>query len=260
MKGQTLVFADPAAVSEEAALRFVNLMAQRPGERFSLALSGGSTPQRFYRLLTTSPWRGRIDWSRLHVFLADERFLPLDHPDSNFRMIRETLIEPLNAADSSTLPVDGAGQGGGDRLPAANIHPMPTDGTVEDCAVRYEAELRAYFGETSPRFDLIVLGMGPDGHTASLFPGHTHPQGPWVLPVHNSPKPPPTRLSLSLELINQARHVWFLVTGQDKAGALSSLHDPSAPVLPAGTVQLEEGELIWWVDDAACGYIGLPPI
>jgi 6-phosphogluconolactonase len=296
MNGQTLVFADPAAVAEAAALRFVSLMAERPGERFSLALSGGSTPQRFYRLLASSHRRGQIDWSRLHVFLADERFLPLDHPDSNFRMIRETLIEPLNDADAATPPVDGGGPGnsveltknglgvaklalpvkasldtpgfnstalgqaGGNCLPAANIHPMPTDGTVEDCAVRYEAELRQYFGETTPRFDLIVLGMGPDGHTASLFPGHTHPQGPWVLPVHNSPKPPPTRLSLSLKLINQSRNVWFLVTGQDKASALSSLRDPSTPALPAGTVQLGEGELIWWVDDAACRDTGLPTI
>jgi 6-phosphogluconolactonase len=289
MNGETLVFDDPAAVAEAAALRFVSLMAERPGKRFSLALSGGSTPQRFYRLLAASPSRGQIDWSRLHVFLADERFLPLDHPDSNFRMIRETLIEPLNGAETSAPPVTGGVQGNAVELtknglgvaklalpvkaspdtpslnstvvgldggvcclPAANIHPMPTDGTVEDCAVRYEAELRHYFGETSPRFDLIVLGMGPDGHTASLFPGHTHPQGPWVLPVHNSPKPPPTRLSLSLELINQARNVWFLVTGHDKAAALSSLRDPSTPALPAGTVQLAEGELIWWVDDAAC--------
>jgi 6-phosphogluconolactonase len=283
MNGQTLVFADPAAVAEAAALRFASLMAGRPGERFSLALSGGSTPQRFYRLLAASACRGQIDWSRLHIFLADERFLPLDHPDSNFRMIRETLIEPLNGADATTPPAEGGGgkaklalpveasldtpglnstalggQAGAYSLPAANVHPMPTDGTLEDCAMRYEAELRRYFGEASPRFDLIVLGMGPDGHTASLFPGHSHPQGAWVLPVHNSPKPPPTRLSLSLELINQARTVWFLVTGHDKAPALSSLRDPSTPALPAGTVQLAEGDLVWWVDDAAYRDTGLP--
>ena len=234
MNGQTFIFADPDGVAEESARRLVRLMAESTGERFSLALSGGSTPQRFYRLLTTPHWRGQIDWGRLHIFLADERFLALDHPDSNFRMLSETLIDPV-------------------KLPKSNIHPMPTDGTVEECAVRYETELKKFFGNHAPRFDLIVLGMGPDGHTASLFPGHIHPLGPWVLPVHHSPKPPPTRLSLSLDVINQAHQVLFLVTGQDKAAALVTLRKDSLPTLPAGTVQLNEGELVWLVDEAAWG-------
>jgi 6-phosphogluconolactonase len=144
------------------------------------------------------------------------------------------LVDPLGAA-----------------LPAANLHPMPTDGAVEASAEHYEAELRAFFGEAPARFDLIVLGMGPDGHTASLFPGHVHPHNRRVLPVHNSPKPPPTRLSLSLELINQARHVVFLITGADKAEALASLRRRDEPVLPAGTVDLDDGELLWLVDEAA---------
>ena len=237
MNGQTFVFADPDAVAEESARRLLGLMAEHSGGRFSLALSGGSTPQRFYRLLTTPPWRGQIDWGSLQVFLADERFLPPDHPDSNFRMLRETLIDPIS------------------KIPESNIHPMPTDGTVEASALRYAAELQEYFGAAPPRFDLIVLGMGPDGHTASLFPGHAHPKGPWVIPVLNSPKPPPTRLSLSLELINQAHHVLFLVTGEDKAPALSMLRESSVPALPAGAVQLDEGELIWLVDQAAWGAV-----
>jgi len=234
MNGETLVLADPAAVAEESARRLLDMIRQRAGGRFSLALSGGSTPQRLYRLLAAPPWRGEIDWAALHVFLADERFLPLDDPDSNFRMARETLLDHVP-------------------LPAANIHPMPTDGTVEDSAQRYEAELRQFFGDAPPRFDCLILGMGPDGHTASLFPGHEHPIGPWVLPVHGSPKPPPTRLTLSLETINQARHVLFLVTGQDKAQALASLRMSEEPVLPAGTVALDEGQLVWLVDEAAWG-------
>lgn len=236
MNGEILVLSDPAAVADEAARRFVALLAQRPGERFSLALSGGSTPQRFYRLLSSPAWRGQIDWPRLHVFLADERFLPLDHPDSNFRMVRETLVDPLEGL-----------------LPEANLHPMPTEGTAEASAERYAAELRQFFGDAPPRFDLIVLGMGPDGHTASLFPGHSHPQDRWVLPVHNSPKPPSDRLSLSLELINQARNALFLVTGADKAEALADLRQPAGPVLPAGTVLLGDGGLVWLVDGAAWG-------
>jgi len=234
MNGETLVLADPAAVAEESAKRLLAILKEREGERFSLALSGGSTPQRLYRLLASSPWREQIDWNGLHVFLADERFLPWDHADSNFRMARETLLDQVP-------------------LPAANIHPMPTDGTVEDSAKRYESELKAFFGDAPPRFDAIILGMGPDGHTASLFPGHVHPNGPWVLPVHGSPKPPPTRLTLSLALINQARHVLFLVTGADKAEAITSLRTPSEPILPAGTVDLDEGQLLWLVDEAAWG-------
>jgi len=236
MNGEILVLSDPAAVAEETARRFVAMLAEHPGTRFSLALSGGSTPQRLYRLLASPPWRGQIDWGRVHIFLADERFLPHDHPDSNLRMIRETLVGPLDTA-----------------LPAANLHPMPTDGTVEASAQRYEAELREFFGDDPARFDLVILGMGPDGHTASLFPSHLHPQDRWVLPVHDSPKPPPTRLSLSLELINQARHALFLVTGADKAEALVSLRRRDEPVLPAGTVDLDGGQLAWLVDEAAWG-------
>ena len=236
MNGQTLVFDGPCAVAEASARRLLSIMAERPGRQFSLALSGGSTPQRLYRLLTEAPWREQIDWGNLHLFLADERFLPLDHPDSNYHMLRQTLIDPLNGM-----------------IPAANLHPMTTDGTVEASASRYQAELEQYFGAALPRFDLIILGMGPDGHTASLFPGHSHPAGPWVLPVYDSPKPPPTRLSLSLGVINQARHVLFLVTGTDKAKALSALRDPCAAPLPAGTVELIDGELIWLVDEAAWG-------
>lgn len=236
MNGQTLVFDGPGAVAEASARHLLRLMAEHPGRRFSLALSGGSTPQRLYRLLAEAPWREQIDWGSLHLFLADERFLPLDHPDSNYHMIRQTLIDPLNGL-----------------IPASNLHPMTTDGTVEASASRYQAELKLYFGTALPRFDLIILGMGPDGHTASLFPGHSHPAGPWVLPVYHSPKPPPTRLSLSLDVINQARQVLFLVTGTDKAEALSALREPSAAPLPAGTVQLIDGELIWLVDEAAWG-------
>ena len=262
MNGQTIVFADPDAVAEESARRLTGFMAERPNGRFSLALSGGSTPQRFYRLLTTPPWRGQIEWSRLHIFLADERFLPLDHPDSNFRMVCETLVDPINNSTFLTPPLTPPfrqaqdwllQRGEQEKLPKSNLHPMPTDGTVEECAVRYEAELRNFFGSHPPRFDLIVLGMGPDGHTASLFPGHVHPHGPWVLAVHHSPKPPPTRLSLSLEVINQAHNVLFLVTGQDKAEALANLRNDSVPKLPAVTVQLSEGKLIWLVDEEAWG-------
>ncbi|MDD5037375.1 MAG: 6-phosphogluconolactonase [Methylococcaceae bacterium] len=232
MNGEIRVLSDPVAVAEEATHRCLAMMAKRPGKRFSLALSGGSTPQRFYRRLSEPSWHDRIDWNLLHIFLVDERFLPLDHADSNFRMIRETLL--------AHVPI-----------PPSNIHPMPTDGTPEDCAQRYERELRMFFGDGPARFDLVLLGMGADGHTASSFPGHVHSDERWVFPVHDSPKPPSVRLSLGFELINQAHHVLFLVTGQDKAEALDHLRQSRQPLLPAGRVKLGQGELAWLVDEAA---------
>lgn len=232
MNGTTLILHDPAAVALDAAERLLALIAAKPEGNFSLALSGGSTPQRLFKLLAEKPWRGQIPWQRIHVFFADERFLPHDHPDSNYYSAYQLLL--------AHVPV-----------PAENLHPMPTDTTAEDGASRYEAELKAYFGDTQPRFDLILLGMGPDGHTASLFPSQSHPVGPWVLPVHDAPKPPPTRLSLSLEVINLAHNVLFLVTGADKSEAISQIRDSSQPPLPAGQIQLDQGELVWLLDEAA---------
>ncbi|QSA96588.1 6-phosphogluconolactonase [Methylococcus sp. EFPC2] len=234
MTTETLILPDAEAVAAEAAERFAALLSAHPGERFSLALSGGSTPQRLHRLLTQTPWIERIDWSRVHIFLADERQVPHDHPDSNYRMARETLLDHVP-------------------IPPDQIHPVPTAGAkpAED-ALAYADELAAYFGSDAPAFDLILLGMGPDGHTASLFPGHTWPQGGTVIGVENSPKPPPRRISLSLEFINRARNVLFLVTGADKAEAVARVfsegHGEGA--LPAGRIQ-PAGKLVWLLDQAA---------
>jgi 6-phosphogluconolactonase len=232
MHGETKVLKDPDAVAEAAAAHLLGLMQAQPGERFSLALSGGSTPGKFYRLLTQPQWRERIDWGLLHLFLADERFLPWDHPDSNYRMIRELLADQVP-------------------IPAENLHPMPVEGDPADCARHYEAELKRFFGASSPSLDLVVLGMGPDGHTASLFPGHVHRKGQWVVPVQDSPKPPPTRLSLGLEFINQARHLLFLVTGKDKSAALAHIREARQPMLPAGQVALAGEGMVWLLDEAA---------
>lgn len=238
MQNDIETFATPEAVAEAAAGRLVAAMAETPGPKFGLALSGGSTPQKLYRLLSDPPWRERIDWNRLHLFIADERFVPWDHPDSNFRMIRETLAERAP-------------------IPAENLHPMPVEGTPEACAQAYEAELRQFFGDAPPRFDLILLGMGPDGHTASLFPGHEHPDEPWTVPVYDSPKPPPVRLSLNLPLIDRAKRIWFIVTGADKGAALAQALNPGETPLPAGKVKASEGELAWLLDEAASRAAGL---
>jgi 6-phosphogluconolactonase len=226
-------YPDPAAVAQAAAdivVPFIESAGDRP---FSLALSGGTTPQRFYRLLAEEPYRSRIPWRNVHVFLVDERHVPHDHPDSNYRMIREAMLDHVP-------------------IPASNIHPMPTEDSPDDCATRYESELNEFFGNATPQFDVMILGMGPDGHTASLFPGRELATNMLVSAVYDSPKPPPTRLTLTLPVINQSRSVMFLATGTDKADALSKIFlEGTQSGLPAAMVRPTEGTLLWLADHAA---------
>ncbi len=146
-----------------------------------------------------------VDWERVEVFWGDERYVPPDDPESCYRMARETLL--------AHVPI-----------PAANIYPMPTVGSTPEAAAQAYAEtLAAVFGEEPPRFDLILLGIGTDGHTASLFPGQIEvvaPSDALVTAVYGSPKPPPTRLTCTYRVLNAAANVIFVVTGADKAAAL----------------------------------------
>lgn len=221
------------AVAESLADRVSQVLSRQPA--FSLALSGGRTPRLLYHLLATG-YRQRIEWNRVHLFWSDERYVPHDHPASNFRMVREMLIEPLD-------------------IPPANVHPMPTDApTPGDAAHHYEQELRTFFGKV-PRFDLVLLGMGADGHTASLFPSTPALQERkrWVA-VGEAPVEPRVRLTLTLPVLNAARAVHFVVTGADKAEAVRRILGENAP-LPAALVSPEEGELVWWLDKDAASSI-----
>lgn len=207
----------------------------RQAPRVAVALSGGSTPRRLYNLLGEAPWRERIDWSRLHVFIVDERFVPADHEESNQRLLRETLL-----ASSA--------------LSEANFHPIPyVEGDPSNAAQRYEAELRRHFGDQEPpRFDVILLGMGPDGHTASLFPSTDTADiaDRLVIPTVN-PAGGSQRISLTLPVLNAAALDVFLVTGQDKAETLRAVIQERRRDLPAALVEPNDGELIWLVDQAA---------
>lgn len=221
------------AVAESLADR-VSQVLQRQSH-FSLALSGGRTPRFFYHLLATE-YRQRIDWKRIHLFWCDERYVPHDHPASNFRMAREVLIDPLN-------------------LPPENVHPMPTAAlSPSDAARQYEQQLRAFFGET-PCFDFVLLGMGADGHTASLFPGTPALQERkhWVA-VGEAPVEPRVRLTLTLPVLNAARAVHFLITGADKADTVRRILVENV-ALPAALVSPTEGELVWWLDKLAASGI-----
>ena len=235
MLNNVLILSEANAVAEEAARRFVEIAREDRARPFSVALSGGSTPQRFYRRLTESPYREQIAWHSLQLFFADERFVPANDAESNFRMVRETLLDHVPLADT-------------------NVHAAPTTAaTPEDCARLYARTIRAFFGDVPPRFDLIILGMGPDGHTASLFPGRKLIADDWVIAVLDAPKPPPTRISFTLDLINQAHQILFLVTGKDKAEALASIHKAGEfdDRLPAGKVKPIAGSLTWLVDQDA---------
>ncbi|MDW8320305.1 MAG: 6-phosphogluconolactonase [Armatimonadota bacterium] len=217
------------AVAEAMAEKVSRTLSQQP--LFSLVLSGGNTPQRLYRLLA-GEYALQIDWNRVHLFWGDERYVPYDHPGSNFRLARETLIEPLH-------------------IPGENVHPMPTHiDTPSQAARLYESALRAFLGN-APRFDLVLLGMGTDGHTASLFPGTPvlQERARWVA-VGEAPVEPRVRLTLTLPALNAAKAVYFLVTGADKAQTVQRVLAGES-VLPAALVLPREGELVWWLDKAA---------
>jgi 6-phosphogluconolactonase len=227
-----------------AAVETINDAVRATG-RCSLVLSGGSTPRTLHGLWA-SDFRDQIPWARVHVFWGDERYVPPHDPDSNYRMARETLLDHVPC-------------------PAGNIHPIPTRFPSSDAAAReYEKTLRNYFGTEWPHFDLVLLGLGEEGHTASLFPGSEalQEQTRWVVAV-NTPANPPLRLTLTLPALTRAANIYVLVTGSKKASALhhvlADVIDPNT--YPAAGVRLTEGTLIWWVDRESRGTtVGMTPI
>lgn len=202
---------------------------------FRVSLSGGSTPKTLYRLLASDEFRSRFPWPRVFWYWGDERFVPYDHPDSNYRMTREAML--------AKVPV-----------PAENIHPIPTDGTPEDAACRYERTLQQAYGAATldpqrPLFDVTLLGLGPDGHTASLLPGEPvlDERERWVAAVsHGRPE---VRITMTYPAIESSRRVAFLVAGAEKAEIFSAIRTGNSRV-PAARVR-PVGELFWFVDQAA---------
>ena len=216
-------------------------------ERFTVALSGGSLIKLLCPPLVAEPLRSQIDWAAWHVFWADERYLPLGHPESNYSLARDHLFDHVNIPPSQVHAVETAAAD-----PAA-------------AATAYQATLHRVFQPSPgqlPRFDLIMLGMGEDGHTASLFPGHPFllETERWVAPVFDSPKPPPERITLTLPVINNARQVLFIVAGEGKADTLQKVLDSNSmtDALPSQLVQPVHGELHWFVDEAAAAKLAQP--
>lgn len=234
------ILPDAAALAESAALRIVNQAQAALAERdvFSLVLSGGSTPRTLYARLAQKDLAGRVDWPRVHVFWGDERAVPPDDADSNYRMAKEALLDHVP-------------------IPPDNVHRIPAEMPPEAAAADYEGTLRAFFAKhCGGRFDMVLLGMGDDGHTASLFPSTDVLQEGrrWVV-AHHVEKLDAWRITLTLVAINRARLAVFIVSGSGKAARLREvLYGPEhMQTLPAQMIRPPEGRLLWLVDEAAAG-------
>lgn len=232
-------FTDLHKLSRAAAEYVVTLSKAAIKERgkFSIALCGGSTPETLYALLATEAFAPRIDWANVHVFWGDERCVPHNHRDSNYRMAKYALLK--------NVP-----------LPEKNIHAVRGDRNPHEAARLYERELKDFFGEEVawPRFDLILLGMGDDGHTASLFPRTPalSVDDRWVIENHVDHLDS-WRVTLTPPAINAADHIVFMVIGEQKAVRLYEvLQGEYRPEhLPAQLIQPTDGTLIWLLDEAA---------
>ncbi|MBO0789995.1 MAG: 6-phosphogluconolactonase [Ktedonobacteraceae bacterium] len=233
------IYPDTDTLSHAAAgyiIQAANEAIVRHG-RFTIALSGGSTPRKLYGMLGQEPYRNQINWSLVEIFWSDERCVPPDDPESNYRLAHEVLL--------SKVPI-----------PTSQVHRMPADEADRDAASQaYTDTLRRVFGTNgTPDIDLIQLGMGPEGHTASLFPHQAslHEEQRLIMPV-TVPKPPPPRLTFTPPLLNAARNVLFLVTGAEKDEAIQAvLEGPYQPdEYPAQIVRPPHGIVTWMLDEAA---------
>jgi 6-phosphogluconolactonase len=208
---------------------------------FCAALSGGKTPVDLYHQL--SGVKEMLPWDKTHIFLVDERFVPFEHHDSNYRMLKETLLDHIP-------------------IPQGNIHPIPTErSTPQTSALAYEEDLKKFFRlskDQFPEFDLLLLGIGEDGHTASLFPGTPVLNDTIHLAAFVSmDEMRHSRITLTLPVINHAKHILFLVVGKNKAPALQKIIDQEDTSLPASMVHPNKGKLIFVIDREANSQLSL---
>ena len=232
--GRIEILPDPPALAQHVA-EWMTAAALAASEPFRVSLSGGSTPKALYTLLASDSFRNRFPWRRVSWYWGDERFVPHDYPDSNYRMTDEVMLSKVPA-------------------PAENIHPIPTDGQPDDAAQRYEHTLQKSYGAVTldparPLFDVTLLGLGADGHTASLLPGEPvlHERKHWVAAVsHGRPE---VRITMTYPAIESSRCVAFLVAGKEKAAIFNAIRAGSSNA-PAARVR-PVGELYWFVDQAA---------
>ena len=231
------IYSDLHSLSQNLAEEFVGLVDETIRTRgiFSAALAGGNTPRPFYRALGSPERRDRIDWWAVHLFWGDERCVPPAHPESNYRMVREELLDKISITEE-------------------NIHRAPAELAPKLAADKYEETLRSFFSNGQPRFDMVLLGMGDDGHTASLFPHSLGLQEEqrWFIPNKILGKDE-WRLTLTKRAINIARKVWVIVSGKSKADMLAEVLmgkvDPKSK--PIQLIAPVDGEMTWFVDQDA---------
>jgi 6-phosphogluconolactonase len=234
-EGQLTVLPDAEALAERSAAWMLERVLMVAGP-VSICLSGGSTPQRLYQTLARAPYRDRMPWQRIHWFWGDERFVPSNDARSNYRMVRDALLDRV------------AG-------PVGSVHPIPTDGATLDAAVvAYERELKQFYAAEElspgrPLFDVTLLGLGEDGHTASLIPGAPalEERSRWAAAVVGVA--PEARITLTYPALESSRDVAFLVSGAAKREILARIREGAADV-PAARIR-PVGRLHWFVDRAA---------
>ena len=238
LRDQIQILPDLEAISHRAASIFVKIVRNaidRKG-RFVIAISGGSTPRRLYDLLASEEYSHQIDWEKVHFFWVDERCVPKNHEESNFKVSFGSAFSKVS-------------------MPLGNIHRIMGEEDPEKAARDYENEIREFFGTGDwPVFDLIILGMGKDGHTASLFPGSKslEEREKLTVPVYLE-KPKINRITLTLPVLNHASQILFLVSGRSKATVLSEVlgDGHKRDRYPAGLINPIHGDLIWLIDQEA---------
>lgn len=238
---EVVIARDIEDLSRQAAGFVIGLLKNlaEAKEHVAIALSGGTTPKRLYELLSTVSFHNEIPWNQVHLFWGDERFVPLDHPYSNYRIAYDTLISKI-------------------QIPQENVHPMPCEkADPQVAAYEYEERLRRFFGSPSkgwPQFDLVLLGVGVDGHTASLFPGSSllKEKRRWVAAPYVK-RLNAYRLTLTLPVLNNADQIIFLVAGKEKAQIMKGLFaaDNTRAGLPVHLIRPSHGKLLFFLDESA---------
>ena len=235
------IFQDSKSLAVMAVEQFINLAEQSILAHgcFSVVLSGGSTPKLLYQILASPGNQARLDWGHIHLFFGDERYVSPDHVDSNFRMAKEILLDKID-------------------IPLENIHPVPTDLDIQQAAHIYEMRMREFFKGDWPRFDLVLLGMGEDGHTASLFPNSSglDEQARWFI-ASLAPTSGLWRLTLTKHAINSAKNIHVLVSGASKAAMVENVFNgPMEPSeKPIQMISPRDGQMTWMLDRDAAMYL-----
>ena len=240
-EGNIFFLDDNEGVADFAVTKWIEISSQAIAEKgsFTAALSGGKTPVEFYKRLAAS--KDILSWDRTHLFLADERFVPPSHRESNYGLIEKHLLRHVSILDG-------------------NVHRIQTEEiTLAQSATRYEEDIRRFFrieGVSVPQFDLIMLGIGEDGHTASLFPGKSllQERTRFAIPV-TAEKFPNKRITLTLPVINNARKIMFLVSGRDKAKVLKEIVEDKKSSLPVSHVHLKQGMVYFLIDKPAASLL-----